>query len=421
MVEAMLTSVGEQGYAATVVADVIARAVASRKTFYEHFEDKHACFFAMSDEIANEWGARVERAEDGPEDWRDAIGVFVDELFKLARESPAALRVLAVELTAAGPVGIERRERALSRLAHPLREALGEDSPDAELLARVIVGAILRILYTRARRGARVRRPRRGDLLTLAPEVAAWAACYRLGSDFGLAQPSIGESDARVPVGGRAPGTLSLSSRAIERRGLPRGEGNVSRSFVVHNQRERILDALANLSAVKGYGATTIPEIVQEAAVSVQAFYEHFSGKEDAFLVAYELGHRKALAIVERAYESNEDWPTAVRVGITALLDFLASEPAYAHLALIDALTASPKAVAVAHDGMSAYAAMLEPGLELGVNGSPPTTVAIEATAGALLELCFVYVANERTRELPSSTDVASDIALRPFGRVGVT
>lgn len=408
----MLVSVGEQGYATTVVADVIAKAVASRKTFYEHFEDKHACFFAMSDQITGEWIARIEGTQEDSDDWLGAIDAFVEELFLLALESPPALRVLAVELTAAGPAGIERREWALDRLAQPLREALGESSNESEL-ARVIVGAILRILYARARRGARVRRPRRGDLLALAPEMAAWAASYRLGSSSELAQAE--DKTETVPVGGRAPGTLSLGSRAIERRGLPRGEGNVSRSFVVHNQRERILDALANLSAAKGFGATTIPEIVQEAAVSVQAFYEHFSGKEDAFLVAYELGHRKALAIVERAYESHEDWPAAVHAGIGVLFDFLASEPAYAHLALIDALTASPKAAAIAHDGMKPYTAMLEPGIDFGVNSYPPASVAVEATTGALMELCFVYVANERTRDLPNVAARAGDIALRPF------
>jgi AcrR family transcriptional regulator len=411
----MLASVGEQGYSTTVVADVIAKAVASRKTFYEHFEDKHACFFAMSDEIVDEWVTRVEQSKESLADWRESIASFVDELFALALESPAGLRVLAVELTAAGAIGIERRERALDRLAQPLREALGEGSHDTQLPARVIVGAILRILYARARCGARVRRPRRGDLQALAPEVAAWVSAYRLTSGSELAPPALDDKVGVVPVGGRAPGTLSLGSRTMERRGLPRGEGNVSRSFVVHNQRERILDALANLSAAKGYGATTIPEIVQEAAVSVQAFYEHFSGKEDAFLVAYELGHRKTLAIVERAYEFQEDWPAAVHAAIKVLLDFLASEPAYAHLALIDALTASPKAAAVAHDGMKAYAGMLEPGLELAVNGNPSRTVAVEATAGALLELCFVYVASERTRDLPSLAALAGDLALRPF------
>jgi AcrR family transcriptional regulator len=419
MIDAMLASIGEQGYAPTVVADVIAKAVASRKTFYEHFEDKHACFFAMSEEIVDEWVERVERPEGISKDRRGTIDALVNELFALALESPAALRVIAVELTAAGPAGIERREQALDKLAQPLRDTLDEESSDVDLLARTIVGAILRVLYARARRGAGVCRPRRGALLALAPDVSAWANSYSSRAKVTIAPGSAGVQGAMASAGGRAPGTLSLGSRAIERRGLPRGEGNVSRSFVVHNQRERILDALANLATAKGFGATTIPEIVQEAAVSVQAFYEHFSGKEDAFLVAYELGHRKALALVERAYEAEKIWPMGVLAGITTLLEFLASEPAYAHLALIDALTASPKAAAVAHDGMNAYTWMLEPGWESSLNGKPPT-VAVEATAGALLEMCFVYVATERTRELPSLSEFAAEIALRPFAGVTV-
>jgi hypothetical protein len=83
-------------------------------------------------------------------------------------------------------------------------------------------------------------------------------------------------------------------------------------------------------------------------------------------------------------------------------------------------MTASPKAATVAQDGMRAYAAMLEPGLELGVNGSSPTTVAVEATAAALLEMCFVYVATERTRELPSLATFAGDLAVRPFVGINV-
>jgi AcrR family transcriptional regulator len=412
MIESMLECIGEQGYGATVVADVIAKAVASRKTFYEHFEDKQACFIAMSDQVCDEWVGRVEKTTEETNGKTETVEALVDELFELARQSPPALRVIAVELTAAGPTGMARRERVLQQIASPLERALVGDSSECTLRARAIVGAILRILYARARRGPRVRRPRRSEMLALAPEVVKWARGYTGESEV---EPSKLAGQPLPPsVGGRAPGTLSLNSRAIERRGLPRGEGNVSRSFVVHNQRERILDALANLSLAKGYGLTTIPEIVREAAVSVQAFYEHFSGKDDAFLVAYEIGHRKALAIVERAYESQVEWPAAVRAGIAALLDFLASEPAYAHLALIDALTASPKAATIAHDGMNGYAAMLEPGLELSSSGAT-ASIAVEATACTLLELCFVYVAEERARELPAIEDLACDLALRPF------
>jgi AcrR family transcriptional regulator len=420
MLEAMLSCVGEQGYSPTVVADVIGGAVASRKTFYEHFEDRQACFLALSDEIGSEWAQRTADACDAAAEQNEqsTIEALVGELFALGCERPAALRLVAVELTAAGSAGIARRERLLAQLAEPLLGDLGEE-PSSVLLAHSMVGAMLRMLYERARRGAGVRRPRRAVVGELATGVSGWARRCADRIDLPDVAASSGARATEPPAGGRAPGTLSLSSRAIERRGLPRGEGNVSRSFVVHSQRERILDALANLSAVEGYGDTTIPEIVREAAVSVQAFYEHFSGKEDAFLVAYEIGHRKALAIVERAYEAHESWPEAVRAGVATLLEFLASEPAYAHLALIDALTASPKGASVAHDGLIAYAAMLEPGIGEGER-EPWMVVAPEATASTLLELCFVYVSSERARELPRLRDLSCEIALRPFASLSV-
>jgi AcrR family transcriptional regulator len=418
MLAAMLESIGEQGYAPTVVADVIARAGASRKTFYENFEDRRACFLALADELADEWSQRADAACAQAREHGDSpVDALVAELLTLGREQPAALRVLAVELAAAGPAGAARRERLLARLAEPLLARLGE-SESATLLGRSMVAAMLRMLYARARRGEGVRRPRRGVVAELTAGLCGWAERCLDGELPEL--PAASEPQAaQPPVGGRAPGTLSLSSGAVERRGLPRGEGNVSRSFVVHSQRERILDALANLSAAEGYGATTIPEIVREAAVSVQAFYEHFAGKEDAFLVAYEIGHRKALALVERAYGTREQWADAVRAAVATLLDFLASEPAYAHLALIDAPTAGAKAAGIAQDSLTAYASMLAPGVE-GHEQEPWGAVAPEATASVLLELCFVYVSAERARELPSLQGLACEVTLRPFASLSV-
>jgi hypothetical protein len=46
--------------------------------------------------------------------------------------------------------------------------------------------------------------------------------------------------------------------------------------------------------------------------------------------------------------------------------------------------------------------------------------VAPEATAGTLLELCFVYVSSERARKLPRLQDLACEIALRPFASLSV-
>jgi AcrR family transcriptional regulator len=47
LLEGMAAAIAEHGYAATRLADVVAHARVSRRTFYEHFEDKEACFLAL--------------------------------------------------------------------------------------------------------------------------------------------------------------------------------------------------------------------------------------------------------------------------------------------------------------------------------------------------------------------------------------
>ena len=176
------------------------------------------------------------------------------------------------------------------------------------------------------------------------PDLAGWAASYYPAPAAMLAEPSARSRGRRATGslnGGRAPGTLAPHPPLGGRRGLPRGDQNVSRSFVVQSQRERILDAVTNLTARDGYAALRVEGIAEEAAVSLVAFYEHFADKEDAFLVAFEVGQGKALAIVESAFVAHSDWRLAVRAGIAALFDFLASEPSFAHLALLDALIAT--------------------------------------------------------------------------------
>src|ERR671932_1794815 len=49
MIDAVAATVARKGYVATTVGDVVARAGVSRKTFYEHFQDKEDCFLAAFD------------------------------------------------------------------------------------------------------------------------------------------------------------------------------------------------------------------------------------------------------------------------------------------------------------------------------------------------------------------------------------
>jgi AcrR family transcriptional regulator len=416
MMLAMIEAVGQNGYRATTVADVIARARVSRKTFYQHFANKQDCMLSSADLVSAEGMRRVERAYREAEGQSERVQAGLLALFAAAIENPAALRLNMIEIAAVGPAGIERRERSALYYEGFMRDAL-ELVPGAETVSGVtvkaLVGGLSRVLYSHVVSGRHAETP------ALVADLVNWTTSYypTPRAIFRQAQgqpPS--KPRARSPRdGGRAPGTLAPHPRPGARRGLPGGDHNVSRSFVVHSQRERILDAVANLTAAEGYVALGVERIAEEAALSLEAFYKHFAGKEDAFLVAYEVGHSKVLAHVRGAYDEQGDWHYGVRGAVSALFEFLASEPAFAHIALVDALSATSRSAERSRLGVSAFAQMLIPGLEQVSGGIPPPPVTIEAISGGIFELCLHYALQRRIQQLPELTASATYFALAPF------
>jgi AcrR family transcriptional regulator len=427
IVLAMIAVVGEKGYAKSTIVDVAARAGVSRKTFYEHFPTRQECFLASYDAILAEGIRKVAGAYHKAEGWPGRVEAAIRTLFETAIENPAATRLALIEIAATGAAGIERREHALAQFEGFIRDGL-ELAPGAgtvpDTTLRAVVGGLNKVLYTHVRDG------QHSKLLKLIPDLVNWATSYYPAPATILEQRLSDADDAGrgcvcgashahdgAMVGGRAPGTLFPKASSNGRRGLALHAHNISPSFVIHSQRERILDAVANLSAATGYTALTVEEIVGEAAVSLEAFYKHFTSKEDAFLVAYELGHVKGLGIVERAFAAESDWRQGVRAAILALLHYLAAEPAFAHLALLDALIATPRCAERADKGLAAYTQMLLPGFSLSPKHRhpPPPAITIEAITGGLSELCINYALQNRIQQLPQLSTDATYIALAPF------
>src|SRR5258707_5929141 len=379
---AMIDSIAEHGYGKTTVADVCSYAGVSCKTVYQPFSNREECFLTTYDQISARAILRVEQAYQEADGWPGRVEAAIRALFEAAIENPGAVRLVLIEISALGPVGIERREQSIvhyERFLHDaLRLAPGKGA-FSDTVAKAVIGGLNRVLYRRVIRGERA------ELPAVIPDLVAWFTSYYPPPVALLAEPPVAKSakptPRPLPEGGPAPGTLAPEASLNGRRGLPGRDHNVSRSLVVHSQRERILDAVANLTAVRGYAELRVEDIAERAAVSLQAFYEHFADKEDAFLVAYEVGHGKSLALVERAHDSAPDWPSSVRAGVTTLLGFLASEPAFAHMALVDALVATPRTAERANKGIVQYLELLAPGFDEAPDASRPPAVSTEAIA----------------------------------------
>jgi AcrR family transcriptional regulator len=110
---AMLECVGEEGYAATTVPRVVARARVSRNAFYALFHDKLECFLAVCDELAEEVLDELRPSE--PTDWLSGLRTGTQRYLRWWQERPAWSRTYLLEAPAAGPAAREQRQRQYAR------------------------------------------------------------------------------------------------------------------------------------------------------------------------------------------------------------------------------------------------------------------------------------------------------------------
>ncbi len=415
--KAMIEAVNEQGFLATTIADLVARAGISRRSFYEHFQNKEECLLAAYDAIVERLRRRLIEATEATDGWPMQLEAFLHELFEAAGDRPDLARLVCVEMGAAGAVGVQRWAEdaaALQRLLVAGFERVSGPGTIPEPVARAIVGALRRILYSRVRR-ERSSRTLKVELLKTLPDLLGWIGLYYPSPGGVPARPRRrrGVTD-RPRIGGRAPGTLSPRP-LVGSRGLPRGEHNLPRAFVIYNQRERIFDAIANLTATKGYSSLSLDEIAAEAAISLQTFYTHFANKEEAFLATYEVGHAKSMAFVTQTLAVQSGWIEAVRAGARALLEFLASEPSYAHLACVDMLIAYPQVADRLEEANAFYTQLLS----LRVGKDAPSLraglIVGEATVGGVFELLHDYILRGDTSKLGELAEHIVYIALTPL------
>jgi len=162
---AMLEAVGEQGYIATSVADVLGRAGISRRTFYEHFSDKEDCYLQAYDHVAGILTEAVAEALKGHRTWQEAMRAGLDLFLRTVAENPAVSRAMLVEVLAVGPEGVRRRDASLmpfQQFFEMARELAPAEAVIPETVNETLVGGILETITARVMRDEADRVP---DLL----------------------------------------------------------------------------------------------------------------------------------------------------------------------------------------------------------------------------------------------------------------
>jgi AcrR family transcriptional regulator len=161
------------------------------------------------------------------------------------------------------------------------------------------------------------------------------------------------------------------------------------------------------VTAAKGYETTRVGDILDEAGVGRETFYELFADKLDCMLAAHANLVDELEARVRLAYLGPAPWPQRVREAVAEALGFFAERPPVARFMLVELFAAGPPARQRFQEGFNRFVALLDDGLDEGrVNGGPvrPTNLAVGAVAARTYEEVVVGRAAEPPRLVPDLT-----------------
>jgi AcrR family transcriptional regulator len=378
----MVACCAEKGYEGTTVADLIATAGVSRRDFYKHFNDKQACFLATLDEILSATGRATARrmVSEGSERQLGRSGAFAG-LVDLVVAQPAAAKLCLVESYAAGPAAVGRIEATMDVLADLLGKSLAakHGRPLPKEMVQAMGGGLRKMLHTRLHRG------REAELVPAVSQLLELMLAY---------EPP--------------PRPLRSPRRRVQ---SPPERGP---TVFTDDPAERIIEATLRQVDKRGYPASTIAEIAEDAQISLSTFYAHFEGKAEALDAALYSRRARLIGIALPAYQRARNWPESIRALTRATYGALAAEPEFARVLTTDVLAAGHEAVERLDLALESAQWPFREGRKF-----PASPQLDDITVEAITACCYAFLCERVHRDgpesLPEAVPTATYLALCPF------
>ncbi len=349
-------------------------------------------FEENEDELLGAYRAVAQRVFDqirpttGASDWSDAARVALGGLLSVLESDPDGMRVLLVDGLTGGRRMREQRRCVLSEFERQVQEFLDsppKDGTKLDIPVTAVMGALRNVVASHLRTHTDDRLP------SLMEDGLAWLTSYAIPA--GQARWSTGPRSV-LPRTPRPPASIGA-----------------------HSQRERLLHGTAEVMMTKGYANATIADIVAQAGLSTDVFYEYFTGKQNAFLEAQQYPTQFVLDACATAYFGARDWPERVWNCLETLLRLIASNPAISHLRLVECYAAGPAAIRRAEEITRSFTFFLEEGYGYRAQGRELPRLCSETIVGAIFEILQRHVARGHASQLPLHLPEITYVAVAPF------
>jgi len=179
-------------------------------------------------------------------------------------------------------------------------------------------------------------------------------------------------------------------------------------------ERERIVQALIEIAAERGYAETTVEMILRRAGLDRPAFDRHFRGKYDCFLSAWREINEDCMREMLEAYNSEEEWPDRLRAVACEIVEALRNDPSRASFA-VEVLAAGDAARARRDMTMRVIASLIDAGRNEMEDPEAISHTTAEALAGSAYGQVYSRVVKGRGDELPALVPQLLSAAVMPY------
>jgi TetR/AcrR family transcriptional regulator len=387
---AMIEAVARHGYEATSVKEVIELAGVSRRSFYEQFANKEAAFLVTFDLIARRDIKQMRRAflsSDGSFERR--LRAAFDEFAQIARQDRNATILTVLEAQRAGLPGVLHLRKVTSVCEQMLARGFA-DTPGGVALPMPLVRGIGGGLHGIASAFLREQQPD----VNLSRELVRWTLHFQTPAVEGIGERMAAGVGARMREIASAYGNRLRGAEAVG-----------------HDERTRVLQSILRLAAREEFRTLSVPQIADEANVSIDAFCEMFEGRDDCFTAALDMIGDELLMLAADPALVSDDWPRAVRRVLAELMRYLADHPLHARTLVQEAFFADTVALERVVELSLSIATLLTEGAPVNARERFVT----EAVAGAIWHTVRCQVAVGRVELLPALADHLAYVVLTPF------
>ncbi len=182
-----------------------------------------------------------------------------------------------------------------------------------------------------------------------------------------------------------------------------------------NDPRGRLLEAMIEVVAERGYDRTTISRLLSRADVPEAVFSEHFRDKHDCFMQAIDMVIGRVESSAIELFAQTTPWPERVSRALEGLLAALALHQDAADVVFVEMLGAGPAAGERHREAMSLFASLLEEGRELCTEDAHLPKQTSEAIVGGIASIVHRRALQGKLAELPTLHGDLTYFALLPY------